>query len=54
MTIAVLDLDGVIRHLDSLDIDAVIETELGLPEGTLWRLVMETPDIDRAVVGELT
>lgn len=51
MRVVVLDLDGVIRHFDSLEIDAVIEAELGLPERTLWRLVMESPDLDRAATG---
>ncbi|NYE95225.1 putative hydrolase of the HAD superfamily [Psychromicrobium silvestre] len=49
--VLVFDLDGVIRHFDSLELDAQIEAELGLPAGTLWELVMESGDLDRAVVG---
>lgn len=52
--VMVFDLDGVIRNFDSLEVDAVIEAELGLPRGTLWHLTMESEEIKRAVTGGLS
>ena len=52
--IFVFDLDGVVRNFDSLEIDAQIEQELGLPNGTLWHLTMESTELKQAVTGGLT